>query len=355
MQYEEAINFGDLEYGTSLFDARSLALRVAESIGLNEQESEDLARVFQQNPTIDQLMEQQIDMVHSSFGYATVLRVHSIDGVRGPLVRYDLGPDGFNYVMLVVEDSAAAGPRIVDLFVGTNGENLSQTIGAVAQLLVDPSPSLLSRLFGAETIDTDLQQKLQTMTRQVRETQFADAYATINSLPDEVRNHRAITSISTQVASMIDEATYERELARLAALHGDDPRTAFLLIDYYFLRGDMEAAMESVETLESVFGFDAAIALFKSTISLQLGDVDAAVRFAEAAFEVEPYDENSFWAMLNVSLATERYAAAIEAMEVLEIDFGYLFDAEVMATEETYSGFIESAEYETWAASRSAN
>lgn len=352
LAFEDAINLGDVESAVGLFDAEALAMRMAELLYTSAADRADFVRGAVSTDGLTNMLQQQINLVQSTLGYASYLRVHTIEDMRGPLLRYDLGDEGFSYILLIVEDREPQGPKIVDLFIGSNGERLSVSAGALAQLMAAPSSSLLGRLFGLRDVDTDLVEAFQTFGAQMRSGHYDVAYETIRSLPDAVRNHRVLSGISAQVAGMVGGDVYEEELSRLAALHGDDPRTAFLLVDYYFLRGDYDTAMQGVETLERIFGFDAAIGLLKTNIAITLGDVDAALAYAVAAEEAEPWDENGHWALLNVYLATKRHDEVVATLQMLEEGFGYLFDAEIMATEAGYADFVRSRQFEAWAADR---
>lgn len=352
-EFQEAINFGDVEWAASLFDAESLAMRVADMLTANPAERTSIAIAAAGNSDlIGNIVQQHINLLESSLGYATFLRVHTIDDMRGPLLRYDLGEEGFNYILLIVEDIDGGGPKIVDMYVGANGERLSVSAGAVAQLMIDPSPGLLTRLFGQRAVDSGLLESFQSLASALRGQDYAAAYETIASLPDDIRDHRLLVGFSAQIGGMLDDETYETELARLATLHGDDPRTAFMMIDYHFLREDFGAAMESVEVLEQIFGFDAAIALFKTNIAVELGDAEAALAFAEAGRDAEPFDENSLWALVTAYLAAKRYDDVVAGLVGLETEFGYVFSPDELASLPIYAEFARSPQFAAWSADR---
>lgn len=351
--FQDALNEADLEWAESLFDIQAFAMRTADLLAIPQSERPAFAQGIAESNGISSMLLQHINIIQSTFGYATFLRVHTVDDMRGPLLRYDLGEEGgFSYVLLIVENRPGRGPAIVDLFVGSNGETLSMTASAIGQLLGNPNVGLLDRLFGQDTINQESLSAFRRLGAQMRNGVPEAAYATIQAMPPELRDHRIVAGIAVQVAGMVSEQAYEEELGRLAALHADDPRTAFLLIDYHFLRGDFAAAMQGVETLEQVFGFDAVIGLLKSNISVETGDLDAAIGYARAAAEVEPFNENGQFALMNVYLAAERFADVVGTIDTLESEFGFEFDVELIESDLEFADFVESPEYAAWKAGR---
>jgi predicted Zn-dependent protease len=180
----------------------------------------------------------------------------------------------------------------------------------------------------------------------------AEAYDKVRGLPEPIRNHRVMMNISVQLASLLSEQLYREELGRLARYHRDDPTAAFTLIDYYFYKGDTDAAMNAILGMERAFGNDGAISILKANISVEAGDLFGARRFAREGVELEPDNELGQLTLLSILMLSEQYTDGIKVLEGLEQDFGYVFDASSFAGEELYEGFVRSAEYDAWIAKR---
>jgi tetratricopeptide (TPR) repeat protein len=326
-----------------LLDLEAVARRAAQTFIEPGRGRDEFVAGFLRGTT--RFSENLIGQMASVQGQALFLRVHSFDGMRGALVRYDLGDQGFNYLLLLAENRGDARPRVVDLFVATNGQRLSETLGAIGQLFSAPSDSLLGRLFGQTAIDMNLSGQFRRIGELQMAGRTADAYAIVREMPEAVRNHRVMLNLSVQLASLLGEDVYREELARLARFHRDDPTAAFLLIDYYFYKGDSEAAMQAILGLERAFGLDAAIATVKANIALLAGDLAGARAFAEQSVELEPDNEASRWTLLGVLMPAEKYADGIRVLEGLERDFGYAFDDTSFADNDVFAGFVESPEY----------
>ena len=351
MRWATAINDRDAPALDGLVAFEQLAARSAASATDNESERASFVRGFM-GATRARFAENQIAAIENGRGHARYLRVQSFAGMRGALVRYDFESQGTNYLLLLGENVAGAGPRIVDIFVASNGERLSETAGAVALLLVAPSESLLGRVFGLKEIDEGLAATFREIGNLQRQGKVADVYAKLAQLPEPIRNHRVIINMSVQISGLLGEDVYREELARLARYHKNDPTAAFALIDYYFYKGDTQSAMDAILGMESAFGLDAAIAMLKANVVLAAGDFAQARQFAEQAVELEPENEASRWTLLAVLMPAEQYAAGIEVLEGLERDFGYELDAATFADNDVFDGFVKSREYAAWRAGR---
>ena len=147
---------------------------------------------------------------------------------------------------------------------------------------------------------------------------FTDPSYQIRSLPPEIRDHRLLGSLAVQIAEMVSETAYAEELSRLAALHGDDPRSAFLLLNYYQLQGDYEAA----------------------------------IAYAEAGQQAGPLNIDSQWALLTAYLAAQRFDDAVSTLITLETDFPVRMNIDRMASDELYAAFMHSPQFEVWSAGR---
>jgi hypothetical protein len=346
-RWAAAINDRDVPSLNGLLDTRALGVRAAATMFTpSETERDDFVQGFARGAA--RLATTWISQVEAAEGSALFLKVHSFDGMRGPLVRYDLGDQGYNYLLLIAERREAAEPRVVDLFLATTGQRFSDTLGVISQMLVAPNDSLLGRMFGLTGLDEELVKTFSSIGELQRAGRTADAFAKVQALPEPIRNHRVMMNLSVQFASLLSEDLYREELARLARYHRDDPTAAFMLIDYYFYKGDIEAAMGALLGMERAFGTDGAIAILKANLSVEAGDLFDARRFARQSIDLEPGNELGHLTLLTILMLSEEYADGIEVLEGLERDFGYAFDESVFADNEIYVGFVRSPEYATW-------
>jgi thioredoxin-like negative regulator of GroEL len=350
-RWADALSTGDAATLRALMDFEGLGLRGAASLTSNETQRASFVRGFASNG--DRMVESWVSGVASAEGQARFLRVHTWNGMRGPLVRYDLGEHGYNYVLLIVEARAAV-PRVVDLFLALDGQRLSDSLAAATQMLTAPDESMIGRVFGLQTVDADIAGMFRTIGRLQLLGRVDEAYSLIVQLPEEIRNHRVMMNISLPLASQLGEDVHREELARLARYHGSDPTAVFALIDYYFYEGDTKAAMEGIRSLERAFGADAATEQLKASVALEDGDLARAREHMQKAVELEPDNEIMRWALLGVLMMANQHAAAIGVLDRLERDFGYEFNASEFSDSEGYAAFLKSPEFTAWIAKRGA-
>lgn len=346
-RWAAAINESDVPSLSALLDLQALGGRTAATMPTTtEAQRNDFVLGFTRGGS--RLLPTWIQQVQSAEGSALFLKVHSFDGMRGPLVRYDLGDQGYNYLLLIAERREAAEPRVVDIFLATTGQRFSDTLGAISMMLVAPNDSLLGRVFGLTDIDEGLVKSFTSIGELQRAGRTADAFAKLQTLPEPIRNHRVMLNLSVQFASLLSEDLYREELARLARYHRDDPTAAFMLIDYYFYKGDTQAAMDALLGMERAFGTDGAIAILKANISVEADDLFNARRFARQSVDLEPSNELGFLTLLTILMLSEEYADGIEVLEGLEQDFGYAFEEAAFTDNDLYAGFVRSPEYAAW-------
>lgn len=346
-KFADAINRADAEALGKLFSWESMAEKTAATVTDSEREKEGFKRGFLS--AAKNIPQDLIQQIHSQQGAAKYLRIREVEGIRGPLLRYDL-EEGHNYVVLSVVDIPGSGLHVDDMYIATNGEKFSQTMGAISQLMVSPSKDLLDKLFNKSAVDKTVVDSFSRIGDARRQGNFPEAYKILSQLPPAMRSERLISTITVQIAGMINEETYRRELARLARNHSDDPTLAFTLIDHYFYVEDFEGAMNAIDNMEKTFGEDAAIEIMRANIEVSRDDMPAASRYASNAISLEPDHEWAYWTLLSIQVMGSENAGAVETIKALDNNFGYALDPESMKTDEFYAEFAQSPEFEKWAA-----
>ncbi len=348
--YAQAINELDTRTLDSLVSAQHLAKNIADFVGDNEVQKQQLFNTFVQ--TVPQINQRLVAEFERQSARAVFLRVHEFDGMRGPLVRYTVG-DGYNYVlMLPVRPSRNRDQvKIGDLYYATSGELLSKSIGLAVQLASSPSESFLGKMFGVNDVDENLVATFQEVGRLRQQNRLHDAFDVFDSMQGSVRNHRLILMNTIQIASQLDEGMYRAELNRLATHHKDDPRVAFMLLDHYFYESDFDSAMSIIDVMEQSYGSDAVIYLFRANVDSSRDRFESAVEYARTAVDYEPDNEDAQWSLLTALAQSDRYEESVGVLEVLESEFGYQFAREDFAAEPVYTDLVHSAEFDQWMAS----
>ena len=344
--YVEAINKYDADSIIKMMSGVDFAESIAEVAGENDLEKQQYRTGFKN--AVPNVIQRLVGELQRQEARAVYLRIHTLNDLRGPLVRYRVG-DGYNYVLLVPV-SDADGVKIGDMYVSSTGERLSQTMGTAARLASSPSESFLGQLFGSHEVNEEFVTQIQTVSRLRQQGQVQDAYAILDNLPSPLRNHRLILLQSVQLAAQFDEALYRTELRRLAKHHGDDPRVGFMLLDHYFYENDTEAALQTVDIMEQFYGSDGVFFIFRASLELIRNRPEVAAAHGRSAVELEPNNEDAHWALVTALIEAKQYQEGVEALSVLERNFDYAFVLEDFAGDSALGEFAASKAFTDWIA-----
>lgn len=347
LAYALAVNQRDTAALDTLVSAQHLAENIVEIAGDSPEEKKVLLATFKKEiPTINSRMLVELDRQNTS---AIYLRIHEFDGMRGPLVRYNVG-GGYNYVLLIPvsvgrTDSQA---RIGDLYFATSGELMSETVGIATQLASSPSETFLGKLFGVDEINRDFVSQIQQVAKLRQENRLREAYDVLDQTEGGIRNHRLVLMNTIQIASQLDEALYRKELRRLAEHHNTDPRVAFTLLDHYFYENQLDKAMSIIDLMAESYGDDGVFNLLRANVEFARGRIDAARGYARKSVQLEPNNEDAHWTLLTTLVQSEMYAESVTELKALESGFGYAFARENFDGEPLYAEFIKSDEFAQW-------
>ena len=138
-------------------------------------------------------------------------------------------------------------------------------------------------------------------------------------------------------------------LETMAKYYPGEPLYALMLLDHYFPTRQYEAASKALLGAYRKIGFDdAAMEARLSAAALVMGNAQDAAGYANRALELEPGLELAWWSALNARVTLEDFAAAVEALEFLESEFGYELTPEALGRNPMYRGLLASAEYGAW-------
>lgn len=343
-QFVDAIIRNDAKGINHLISIDQLANKTADTVPLSDKQKADLKEGIKKKSS--SFGERLSNDFARQNGRATFIRIHTYKGIHGPLIRMDLD-SGYNYLLLDIE-KVAGELKIVDMLIAVTGNRLSETMGAISQLMVSPDKSLVGRLFGIKEVDDKMVTAIANMSKYSRNQDFKGAYRVINHLPTELRNHKMIILTAVQYASQLGEDQYFNELKRLAKYHQNDPDVAFTLLDYFFLSKDFDGAMKVMQIVESAYGVDAATSSLKANIEVERGNFKEAVDFASKGMALEPANEDPYWALLSALVTQEKHEECVKTLQKLQLEFGYEFTRADFMAEPVYAQFVKSDAFEKW-------
>ena len=328
-----------------LFDLDAFAEKTANLAFTKQKDISDFKGGFLSNFETQAVFMDQImnELFKEQFG-AKYLRV--VDG--RPLIRFDYDSGGYEYMFLLPKQGATKTVLAEDLFFLTNGKEYSKVIAGIVQMSINPSESILKRLFDIKDINTDITKSISQIIKLVSENNYQQAYDQLEALPEGVKTSRYMIDIGVQVSGAISDELYEKQLSRLEKHYGNDPSTSFSLIDYHFLKKDYAKAIKTVGVLQRNLGNDGALESMVASIHFEAGDMVLAKQHALKAIDIEADFENSYWTLVGITNATKSYGETVATLSQLENIFGYEFTIESISAEPSYADLIKSQAFKDW-------
>jgi hypothetical protein len=121
-----------------------------------------------------------------------------------------------------------------------------------------------------------------------------------------------------------------------------------LTLDYYLLRGELETAHEQIDKLDEIVGGDNYLNVIRSTICSIAEDLSCARSYLETAIENNEFEEDAYFGLLELELASGNFKKVNDHLSALENIFGYEFSKESMQKVEIYKSYLESEEFKKW-------
>lgn len=271
-------------------------------------------------------------------------------GNRGKaIVRYDLPDFQFNYheYELRLDDSGRV--FIVDWVDYLDGEKFSDGVGVVL-IALNPGKPAVRKMMDFQGPTEQQVFQMTEILKAYRDNQVDRYFDILETVDEELRRQRVTVLMSVHVS----RATRNRRKLRTALVGVDkyfpaEPLFSLMLLDYYFPTRKYDLAMESLLRLQSQLGVqDSAMSARLSAAALVLGNTEEALTFAEEAIQLEPGLELGWWSTLRARTALEQFEGAIEALDVLEKQFGYTLSPQAFEKDPSMAALLRSKEYEDW-------
>jgi Tetratricopeptide repeat len=334
----------------SMLDISALGGRVAGNVFENDKGRSEFVRGFTKTAQPAVLVKDFFALLdRSPESTAKFMKVVTRGAETRPLLRFDYGDNGFEYIEFVIEADGKGGVRIVDWAPLSGGELYSQVIGRMARILSDPAPGLIQTLLGMPKIDQESLARMKTIAEMRRKGDLRGAYLEMEKLPAAISDSRVMLVQRASLASEAgDDAGYRKMLARLEQLHGSDPAAAFMLLDHYFFAKDLDKCLRAIATIESRVGVDGMTQMLRSNIYMTMGKHQDAITYARKAIEVEPDMTDPYFTLAQSHVALGQFDEAIDVYSTLQDDFGYRFTKDNFAQEATFTKFIASPQFKKW-------
>jgi tetratricopeptide (TPR) repeat protein len=334
----------------AMLDLNALGARVAANVYESERGRSGFIRGFTQTAQAKTLVNDFFGTLdRSPDSSAKFMKVVTRGAESRPLLRFDYGDSGFEYIEFVVQPDAKGAVKIIDWAPLSGGELYSEVVGRMARILSDPEPGLIQSLLGLQQIDQATLQRMKSIAEMRRKGDLRGAYQEMEKLPAEIADSRVMLVQRASLASEAgDDPNYRKMLARLEQLHGNDPAAAFMLLDHYFYARNLDKCLQAITAIENRVGVDGMTQMLRSNIYMTLGKHADAVNYARKAIAIEPDMSDAYFTLAQSHVALGQFAEAIEVYTTLRDDFGYQFTKENFAKDATFTKFIESSQFKKW-------
>jgi len=283
-------------------------------------------------------------------GSYVLLSVRAVEGEPRALFRI-VSESGLNYHDLLLDEADDGSVRILDLFIYSLGEWVSQTarrgfLPLVAQL----EKGSLERMKRGENLYLDNVPNILKMQHHYQQGQFREALDVFRAFPDELKKNRNILMVRFAVAVQLGGEEYDQAMLDLKTAFPDDPSLDLVLIDHYFNARQFDEALRIVDRIDRSVGGDPYLDFMRANVLYAGGRRSEARAAARRAVEREPGLEDPYWTLVTISLDEKDFGETARLLDEIETELGLVVGDLKLIPE--YSEFLESDAYDAWAASR---
>lgn len=343
--YLEEINSGSTENFINAFNEDKFLDRMFADIPTD---SYDL-RQFRSG--VKNSVKPSISSIFSSFTEFEYVNYTQTENSFSILIRCEAGEAGLNYLEFEVDIESRDELRIIDIFSYFSGEYISTTMNRNAKMIISENgmiSNILNSLNIKEKEFTQSLPKLVKMQKYRSMGDFEEILKVYDSLSKSMKQEKIFLLTAISAAQTTDEMRYLKLIKEYENEFPDDPSLPLLTLDYYLLRGELETAHEQIDKLDEIVGGDNYLNVIRSTICSIAEDLSCARSYLETAIENNEFEEDAYFGLLELELASGNFKKVNDHLSALENIFGYEFSKESMQKVEIYKSYLESEEFKKW-------
>ena len=284
----------------------------------------------------------------------TIVAFDADNGKARALVRFEARGFRFSFHAydLVLSGNTV---RVVDWFDFYQGAWFSEQIGNALLRMVPTQASVASILDVPRPSQGQLFQ-VGELLKAARDSNMQRFFQIRDGLEEVLRMDPFVVSLNYDICRRLgDPARLQGAAGEIAQTFPNDARFSLSLAEYYVQRRRFGEAIVELERLEESLGHrDGVVESLKATAAMALGEFERAQALAVSATEAEPALELGWWTLLRTRTAAGDYAAAVEAMTILEEQFDKLLIPQTLRRDRFLRVLIDQPEYKEWRAARDA-
>lgn len=238
--------------------------------------------------------------------------------------------------------SDAVESKIIDVYIYTAAENLSETMNALVANSFAQRDNLdipgLSREDGLSAY--------RKLHEQMQQGDFPGLLASFHKLPKDIRNHKATLMLRLQAAQQMSHEEHRLAIHDLVAAFPQNKALDFLLIDIHHGEKEWDLGLSCIDRLDLVVGGDPYLDCLRAGFLTDAGRLTQAREKAEAALLKLPERQQVWWMLFAITLKQKDHKATVDSLNRMRERFSLTFgDLTDMAE---CKDFVASQEYATW-------
>jgi hypothetical protein len=330
------------------FDVDAMMDRVLQDSSMSGQTAASVKADIRSRMPDGPVGPQILKAVNEGATYA-YLGLRKIDDMSVALFRLSGDEIGFNYHGLRLV-SGAGGLRIVDVYIMTGGQWISESLRLTMQpAFRNATQRLADSIDGRRKAEVDgAFQTLEKTVKEMREGDPAKALALWKQLPPAFQNLKHVLVLGVMIAGNVSDAEQLTLANRLEKAFPGDPCLDLMLIDPLTVKKDYATLLRRVDNLDRKLGGDPYLGIYRAIALRGLERKEDADRALDAALKEAPGIEDLYWHRIAWARQDGDHARVVRLYDELSRRFELEIDFEALEKDEGFAGFVKSAEYAEW-------
>ena len=235
--------------------------------------------------------------------------------------------------------------KIVDCYVYTTGENLSDTMNRMfIQWNASMDPSFLTRLMKKNKHFKENMKTFADMSKATRANKPKEAIKFYKKLSAKFQKMKMAMLIACKNYALIDQSAYFDKMKEYKELFPGDPSLPLMLIDYYFLKKDYQNTLKSIDELDANLGKDPYLNLYRAYVYKQQNKLKETQKYAAKVIATLPSLSEPYLTFLSASLAARDFAAVTKCLKLLRKN-GFDISRKNILEDPEYKDYVKSKEF----------
>ena len=279
-------------------------------------------------------------------GSYRLLRIHVVDGQVRCLFRLIAANGGVTYHDAVLSRSLDSRFVMEDIYLFSSGEMMSASIRRlVLSEVAEFNPAAIPELPYAQKVSLDHTEKIEQLSLASRNGKAAEAIAIYKSMPDELREQKAIVLVYLKAASN-DVREYMAAFQTYRRLFPNDAAVDLFSIAYFSAKRQYDEALRCIEKVDKAVGGDAYLTAQRALILTEAKRYKEAATTAEKAIEQEPDLAETYWSRITVAVKEKNHVDTLTWLKKVVEKAGQ--EPTDLKDSLDFADFMKSPQHDEW-------